>query len=63
MVCSKGTYVRQLADDAGEKLGCGAHLTELKRTRSGDFSINETVSYAALLKMDRGMLDESIVRV
>ncbi|MGB2629792.1 MAG: tRNA pseudouridine(55) synthase TruB, partial [Candidatus Omnitrophota bacterium] len=35
VICSKGTYIRQLAEDAGEKLGCGAHLTELERTRSG----------------------------
>ena len=33
--CSRGTYVRTLADDIGHKLGCGAHLTQLRRTRSG----------------------------
>ncbi|MBW2452738.1 MAG: tRNA pseudouridine(55) synthase TruB, partial [Deltaproteobacteria bacterium] len=37
VVCSKGTYIRTLAHDIGEKLGCGAHLTQLRRTRSGHF--------------------------
>ena len=42
--CSKGTYVRSLAFDIGKKLGCGAHLAGLIRTRSGIFSINDSVS-------------------
>ncbi len=41
VTCSKGTYIRQLAVDIGEKLGCGAYLSELKRTRSGIFSVTE----------------------
>jgi len=36
--CSKGTYVRTLAEDIGEELGCGAHLGQLRRTGVGDFS-------------------------
>jgi len=36
--CSGGTYVRTLAADMGKYLGCGAHLTSLRRTRSGDFT-------------------------
>src|SRR5208337_1085243 len=38
--CSKGTYIRTLGHDIGEKLGCGAHLTALRRIRSGPFSID-----------------------
>ena len=38
VVCSKGFYVRTYAHDIGEKLGCGAHLTSLRRTRSGHFT-------------------------
>ncbi len=38
--CSKGTYVRTLAEDIGEALGCGAHVTELRRVEVGDFSID-----------------------
>ncbi len=37
VVCSKGFYVRTYAHDIGQKLGCGAHLTDLRRTRSGHF--------------------------
>jgi tRNA pseudouridine55 synthase len=39
IVCSKGTYIRTLAADIGRVLGCGAYLTQLRRTRSGCFSI------------------------
>jgi len=42
-VCSAGTYVRSLVHDLGRKLGCGAHLTALRRTRSGDFGIENAV--------------------
>ncbi len=40
--CSKGTYVRSLANDLGERLGCGAHLFSLCRTRVGPFRLQET---------------------
>lgn len=39
--CSKGTYIRSLAYDIGIQLGCGAHLCELKRTRSGGFHLED----------------------
>jgi tRNA pseudouridine55 synthase len=45
---SSGTYVRVLVADAGTALGCGAHLTELRRTRVGAFSIDEAVPLANL---------------
>lgn len=41
VVCSKGTYIRSLVRDIGILLGCGAYLTQLKRTRSGSFRIEE----------------------
>jgi len=41
--CSSGTYVRSLAHDLGEKLGCGAHLIGLRRTRSGRFTLRDAV--------------------
>ena len=41
VVCSKGTYIRSLARDFGELLGCGAHLTSLCRTRIGDFHLGD----------------------
>ena len=42
--CSKGTYVRQLAEDIGERLGCGACITEIQRTAVGPFTLKEAVS-------------------
>lgn len=46
--CSRGTYVRTLAYDIGEALGCGAHLLELRRTRSGLFREAEALGIAQL---------------
>lgn len=43
VVCSAGTYVRSLAHDLGQQLGCGAHLESLRRLRSGDFGIIQAV--------------------
>ena len=44
VVCSRGTYVRSLADDIGRQLGCGAALQELRRTASGPFHIENAVT-------------------
>ncbi|MFP6655979.1 MAG: tRNA pseudouridine(55) synthase TruB, partial [Myxococcota bacterium] len=44
--CSTGTYVRVIAADLGEALGCGAHLGALRRTRSGPFSLDEAHPFA-----------------
>lgn len=46
--CSKGTYVRSLVADVGRALGCGAHLTALRRTRSGSFGLDRALDLAAL---------------
>ena len=43
VVCGSGTYIRSLAKDIGEKLGCGAYLTELERTRVGNFKIEDSI--------------------
>jgi tRNA pseudouridine55 synthase len=48
IVCSRGTYIRSLADDMGSALGCGATLQELRRTTSGPFHISKAVSLEAL---------------
>ena len=41
VTCSKGTYIRTLADDLGQELGCGAHVIELRRLQAGVFSIDQ----------------------
>jgi tRNA pseudouridine55 synthase len=48
VVCSAGTYVRSLAEDLGRELGCGAHLANLRRDRSGPFLAARAVTLAAL---------------
>ena len=50
--CSKGTYIRTLAEDIGQVLGCGAHLSGLRRTASGPLSLSGAVSLAELEAMD-----------
>jgi tRNA pseudouridine55 synthase len=50
IVCSKGTYIRSLAHDLGKKLNSGAHLTELRRTRSGNFKIEDAWNLEALIE-------------
>lgn len=52
VVCSAGTYIRTLAEDIGRKLGVGAHLTELRRTRAGRFGLSQAVTLAALGEVD-----------
>lgn len=49
-LCSKGTYIRALARDIGRALSTGAHLVELRRTRSGVFSIKQALSIAEVEK-------------
>jgi tRNA pseudouridine55 synthase len=51
VVCSKGTYVRVLAEDIGAALGCGAHLSALRRTGSGRFRIEHALSFEDLEAM------------
>jgi tRNA pseudouridine55 synthase len=48
VACSKGTYIRVLAEDIGEALGCGAHMTGLRRTRVGGFSLDQAVTLDTL---------------
>lgn len=48
LVCSAGTYVRSLAHDLGERLGCGGHLTALRRTAVGAFTVNAAANLAHL---------------
>lgn len=51
--CSKGTYIRQLAVDIGKKLGCGAHLSKLRRIRSGNFSVDNALTWEKLQRIDK----------
>ncbi len=50
--CSGGTYIRTLAEDLGNVLGCGAHLTGLERTASGHFTLDQSIGLGALETLD-----------
>jgi len=50
VVCSKGTYIRALARDIGERLGSGAHLTALRRTRVGDTRVEDCLTIDTFLE-------------
>lgn len=62
--CSKGTYIRTLCHDIGQKLGCGGMMTSLIRTQSGKFKIEDACLLSDIQKKaDEGMLDELIIPV
>lgn len=59
--CTKGTYVRTLCDDAGTKLGCGAHLARLRRLASGALNVADAIPFDDILAMDLPALTERII--
>ena len=62
VVCSAGTYVRALAESVGESLGVGAHLSALRRTRAGDFSLGAALGLEKLQALaDVGATGEVII--
>jgi len=61
--CSKGTYIRVLAQDLGERLGCGAHLKGLRRTRVGAFGLNEAHTLQQLEAMNLEQRDACLLPI
>jgi tRNA pseudouridine55 synthase len=63
--CSKGTYVRSLAEDLGNSLGCGAFVSALRRTRAGSFGIGDSVALSTLEALkdnsEAGKMDEFLL--
>jgi tRNA pseudouridine55 synthase len=59
--CTKGTYVRVLAHDLGEAAGCGAHVTALRRVRSGEFSVEHALPLATVLAMSEDELGGRLI--
>ncbi len=57
IVCGKGTYIRSLARDIGEELRSGAYLTGLRRTRVGDYDLNQAINLADFLKAQPKIAD------
>lgn len=62
VVCSKGTYIRTLASDIGTALGCGAHLSELTRTRSGVFTIESAYTFDSLERTSESA-DQAVIPI
>lgn len=50
--CSSGTYIRSIANDLGNLLGCYAHIEELSRTRCGEFSLSDCISFAEITNLN-----------
>lgn len=63
VACSKGTYVRTIAHDYGEKLGCGAHLCELRRTGVGKFRIENASTIEELGAMSPSVLRKQLIPI
>lgn len=61
LACTKGTYVRTIADDLGKKIGCGAHLAGLRRTVSGKFDVANAVAFEEMLKFSPRQLQERVI--
>lgn len=64
VVCSKGTYIRTLCSDIGDKLGCGAHMSKLVRTKSSIFNIEESNKLEAIdYYVKEGRLDTILTKI
>jgi tRNA pseudouridine55 synthase len=61
VLCSKGTYVRTLAEDISEKLGCGGHLIALRRTGIGEFNLDRAYTLVQLEGMDAAQRDACLM--
>ncbi|HKQ37210.1 MAG TPA: tRNA pseudouridine(55) synthase TruB [Verrucomicrobiae bacterium] len=61
MACTKGTYVRSVAHDLGQKLGCGAHLATLRRIVSGRFDVADTLPLSQLLELSTAELQKRVI--
>jgi tRNA pseudouridine55 synthase len=63
VACSKGTYIRSLAEDIGHDLGCGGTVTALRRTQAGQFFLHEAKTIEQLATMSLSELHASLMAV
>jgi len=61
IACTKGTYVRSIAHDLGQKLGCGAHLATLRRSVSGKFDVADAAPLDAVLNLTTAELEKRVI--
>ena len=61
LACTKGTYVRSIAHELGQKLGCGAHLSALHRSVSGKFGVADATTLDAVLQLSVPALEKKVI--
>jgi len=61
VACTKGTYVRALAHELGQKLGCGAHLATLRRIASGKFDVQDALPFEDALKLSPSAFQQRVI--
>ena len=61
VACTKVTYVRSLAHELGQKLGCGAHLATLRRTASGKFDVADSIEFETALDLPLSELEKRVI--
>ena len=61
LACTKGTYVRSIAHELGQKLGCGAHLATLRRTVSGKFEVADAIEFEQAMQLDQRELEQRVI--
>src|SRR3954470_21168722 len=61
LACTKGTYVRSIAHELGQKIGCGAHLSALRRVSSGKFEVTDATPLDTVLRMSERELETRVI--
>jgi len=61
LACTKGTYVRSIAHELGNKLGCGAHLSTLRRVTSGKYDVEQAVAFEDVLRLTPAELEKHVI--
>ena len=61
LACTKGTYVRSVAHEMGQKLGCGAHLATLRRSASGKFDVADALPLDTILGLSQAELEKRVI--
>src|SRR6267154_2635621 len=61
VACTKGTYVRSIAHDLGQKLGCGAHLAALRRSVSGKFDVADATKFDDVMNLKAAELEKKVL--
>lgn len=61
VACTKGTYVRSLAHELGQKVGCGAHLANLRRVVSGKFNVADAIEFEQVLGLPLSELEKRVI--